>query len=235
MNASTLIQTLDSVKALLENNLRADQPVTSPITAGDTRIQLEHVCPFEDGNYIVVYDPDSDSEAYHRQLIVEDETTLWLSEPIPVDLETARIRKTIDGLSLNSILIGTPNTLSEFPCITISGETGAFEPLASGGLYDAIHELTISIWTECPTYDGANRNAWAIAREVEAVLGNQRNPTESNCSVWFAELHAAQQDELINANSTLKVIHFPYSVHETVQRFTWDIPVHLKIAQDGYL
>ncbi len=232
MNASNLTAVLDAVKALLESNLIADQSTTAPILAGQDRIQVEQWCPFEDGQFVVVYDSDNDAEAYPRQIQIEDETTLWLSEPIPVNLESARIQKSINGQYLKTILIGSPQNLTHFPCLTINGDVGSIEPLTIGGLSNVIYDLTISVWAEAPDCDTANRNAWAIAREVEATLTNQINPDPNNCSIWFSELQAARQDQLVNANSTLKVIHLPYSVHETVQRFIADLPVHLQMAQD---
>lgn len=215
---------LDSIKTLIETNVLGQQ--TTSIAAGSDSITVTTTCAYADGDYALLYDADAteEREAYEVQIMPTSLTSLWISPTPTTSITNASILRRIGGQYLRSIYTGNPPVTPEFPCIVINGEVIDNAPLALGGTDNAVYAVTVSTFVDAPTYDEANRTAWASAKAIEQALTQQINPTTCQ-PIWKWENATTTEDEQINHNSTLKVVHFSIVYHEVIQRLAREVPI----------
>jgi len=220
-----MLQLLDNLKSFLQCWLVNDTEIVNPITAGDDRITVESTDRWEDGMYAVVYPPE-EGIGYERQVIVKPDNVLFLSESIPVDLENARIQKTLEGRSLNGVYLGNPPSKTSYPCITLDGDYDS-EPFTLGSMYKNTYYVDIAIEILEADYQTSYRFMRYCAAEITRLLTLTDSPTYG---YYHGEVTGQRQDYTTNYNSTIKRIIIEYTCDKLEQRYQMNYPVNLLMS-----
>jgi len=212
---------IDVIKTLIEQNVIADQKVFGCL-AGDDHIGVEDTCAFHDGDYVIIYDTQGDT-AFQRQVMVKPDNTLWLSESAPESINIARIQRLIADAPIKNVYPYDPPSKKDFPCITINGDIGEIYPLTIGGASSTVYDIQVTAYAHADNYDSANRQAWAIAREIERTLFHRVSPSACRPQIWKTDIGPIFHDQQVDQNSTLKTVTLTYTVEEVIQRFAGEM------------
>lgn len=221
---------LDSIKDLITTNVIGSQ--TTSVIAGSDTLTVETTCAYADGDTALIYDGSAtdETQAYEVEVMPTTTTTLWISPTPTTNIPSATIVRRIGGQYLRNIYVGNPPVTPVFPCVVIDGEVIADEPLALGGTDNATYAITVSVFADAPTYDEANRTAWAFMKQIEQALTYQINPTAC-MAIWKWKLGGMIEDRQNNANSTTKAIHLTIFYDEVIQRLAHELPILQSLAQ----
>ena len=114
---------LDSVRRIISRWIETATPITSSVTAGDTRLHVNSSKRFKVGDEVMIESPLEGEP----NLIVEniiDNTTIDLVNPVfntwSVD-QSPILRKLINGMFVEGVYIGSPNVIPRYPAITVNG------------------------------------------------------------------------------------------------------------------
>lgn len=209
---------LNSIKTLIQSRVIGQQ--TTSVTSGSDTITVASSSAFRDGDTILIFSNSAEeNEAYERQVIVcNDESRLWLNEPINTDIQDATIIKRIGNHYLRDIYIGNPPVVS-FPCVQISGNVISESPYALAGTSNATYAVTISIQNDGADYESVYESLWTFEKAIENMLIKTINPCHpSPRCIWNARLVGTKM-------SGSKSIEITMVYDELLQRFSDDLPI----------
>lgn len=219
---SDLPSLIDSVKDLIERNIIATQPA-KPILAGQDEITVDNACGYHDGDTIIVYDSHpsetTGETAFTRQVMVKPNNVLWLSESATKTINIPAVQRLIADTFIRDVYPFDPPAKRQFPCITVDGDIVETYPLALGGTSSTVYSLAITTYAHADNYETANRQAWAIAREIERALFNVVSPDPNRPQIWRSDLGPITHDQHVNDTSTLKTVTITWTLEEVIQRF----------------
>ena len=222
-----MIDLLNNLKSFIEKYI-IGEITASPITAGQDKIPVSETCQFIDGEWIIIYPANADSIAHERQVIVKPDNVLFLSEPITENIDNPLIQKRLPGGQYcQGVYLGNPPQVMRYPAITIDGSY-ITEPLASGGLFQRIHNVEFAVNVSAETWDKQYADAWRLASKLESALGLSTNPVyPCHQYLYYSEVSAIQQDSI---GTTLRRMVIDWQAFESYQRFKLDMPVNLEIG-----
>jgi len=212
---------LDAIKALIEQNVIATQNALA-VLAGSDHIGVKNTCPYHDGDTVIIYDTQG-TTAFARQVMVKPDQVLWLSEPAPTTLNIAKVQRLIADTYVRDIYPYDPPSKKQYPCITIDGDVTEIYPLTIGGASSTVYDIQVTTYAHAQDYETANRQAWAIANEIERTLFHQVSPSACRPQIWKTDIGPIYQDQQVNDNSTLKMVSLTYTVEEVIQRFAGEM------------
>jgi len=206
---------LTAIKTLIETKVIGQQ--TTSVSSGSDTITVATTSQFRDGDTILIFDNSAEeNEAYERQIIVcNDESRLWLNEPINTDIPNATIIKRIGSHYMRDIYIGNPPVVN-YPCVQISGNVIGEKPAALAGTCNATYAVTVSILNDGADYQSVYESLWTFEKAMENMLIKTINPCPSRC-VWNAKL--------ANVSMKSKSIEITMLYDELIQRFSDDLPI----------
>lgn len=167
-------EVLDSLRKIINRWVNTETPLTEDGEEGDVLLKVKNSLRFRDGDEIMITD-DKEFEYPLYVARVIDETTIELVEPLNFQWPVAdgsKVKKSVAGKIVQGIYLGEPNTISNFPAITVVGESQSSQWTTLESTTET-YEVNINAYIEDSTLEDGYRGLMKLTKLIE--FGLKRN------------------------------------------------------------
>lgn len=162
---------LDSVRRIVERWVNTASPLIVNATPGDKVIIVESTKRFSVGDEVTLKNPTE----YEADLFVDeiiDDTHIRLATGVQylhtIDKNSV-LQKTINGMIIEAVYLGDPETIPMYPAITVSGTNQTSEWLTLDSTEETFN-IEIGIFVLDSTDEGGRRFVYKLAKVIKNGL-----------------------------------------------------------------
>lgn len=162
-----------AVRDLIDDFVNAPTSLVQDANKGDTALSIQLHTPFDSGESIALR--DSSKTELHRIACIEER--IGLCEPVTTTFKAgeAFIQKVYGGQLVEDVLVGNPETLDNYPAITVEVRGMTEEPFTLESVSDT-YILDITIWNDATTFAGAYENLLSLTDATQQGLFRELYP-----------------------------------------------------------
>ncbi len=176
-----MINLLEAIKTTIERFIVGRIAITTNLLTGDTQITVTSTRRFKLNDRLAILNkpqPDQPTTAEIKQITcIPDNRTIIIDEPLSRDypLITSAIEKTHYGSFLDGIYLGNPQSLPNYPAITIELESKQNEPLTLENTTETYNVL-ITVYSLASDFESQYKTMLHYASEIEHSLFRTMHP-----------------------------------------------------------
>lgn len=197
-----MLDVLDSVRRIVYRWVNTQAALITDANPGDTIITVESTKRWVEGDEfaLVQYDKNGHQPRLYVEEIL-DNNRIKLKEPIRGNRQwkvsdNTVIRKTFDSQFFQSIFIGDPGVIAQFPSLSIMGDNRQSEWFTLGSTKEA-YNLQITIYVKQESNERSYRSLLKITDAVEKGLKNNIFPLIGKINVSNLTADYIQGDTFI--------------------------------------
>lgn len=189
---------LDGLRRIVSRWVDTTTPITQPVSAGETTINIRSSKRFEPGDEVMI----EGLEEGEPMLVVEDVPnfeSVVLATPVHNDWsldENIVLRKLINGMFVQGIYIGDPAVISHYPAITVSGNDEKSEWFTLDSTKDRF-EVELTVMVEDDTHEDGYRFMMRMVKAIKHGLRKNFYPLVNDYETTAITAPIIYGDELI--------------------------------------
>lgn len=194
---------LNAIKNVIEQYVDGRVSITLDVPIGESAIVVQYATEYRKGEDIVLR--TDDKAELHRVLCtdeVEGNHVIFLCNPLtsPFPASDSWVQKIHNGQILNTVYVGTPDHIAEYPAISVEMGSMYREPLTIESVTDT-YTINVSVWADATSRTDAYETVLQLTDKCEYAIFKELYPLCEPYVLTLLTDDVAPTDTVIHVDS----------------------------------